>query len=63
MNNYTNEFANVDKVDLLKKKKKTKQETTHNTKSDKLLKELQRELNLIVLTKPSSELILRCFGK
>jgi len=45
-----------------KNKQKT-QETKHNAEAHKLLKKLQQELNLIVLTKPSSELTLSCFEK
>lgn len=49
----------------LKKPKTNKktQETKHNGEAHKLLEKLQQELNLIVLTKPSSELTLSCFEK
>lgn len=67
MNNYTNEFANVDKMDALngtttKKAQETKSQA-HNAKTDKPHEELQWELNLIVLTEFNSELVLSCFGK
>ena len=41
MNNYTNELANVDKMDALKKNKtKQNEQIKHNTEADKVLKKL-----------------------